>query len=333
MESRLLQTCVTSQLSTDGVNRREAYDFWCATAFGYFEPDRPDATSRQAFHAHAKGLIAARGELFILGSDPLSGGRTTKRLRADGGDDLDLGLVFSGAFGQEQEEDVETIAGPGRFFFYDAARPARVHWNTFHGVYLTLRRPDALEALGGTVPDASVLTAAVSASPLAPFLQAQLALLARQLDVLSASEQALLLDSTIDLALAALKGSFGPREDDPASKRYALFLAARRFIDARLADPNLDVVKVADAVGCSRATLYRAFSEQEQTVVSYILAQRLQRFVRLLHVSDNKSTIAAIARQCGFRDVANFNKIFRRTFGMSPRDARGMRQPLRPRHG
>src|SRR5690606_38652258 len=141
-------------------------------------------------------------------------------------------------------------------------------------------------ALGGKVPAASVLVRALTASSLWPFLRSQMALLARQIPTLSSAERALLLDHTIDLAIAALQtvGLKAHHRQEPT--RHGLFLAAQRFIDRHLASPDLSIAAIARAVGCSRATLYRAFAENNLTVAGYIREQRLQRLNRLLRTAD-----------------------------------------------
>jgi AraC-like DNA-binding protein len=57
-----------------------------------------------------------------------------------------------------------------------------------------------------------------------------------------------------------------------------------------------------------------------------VLGQRLARVHRwLTEPRHTGSTVAAIAYASGFRDISTFNRAFRQQFGMTPSDARAVR--------
>ena len=81
---------------------------------------------------------------------------------------------------------------------------------------------------------------------------------------------------------------------------------------------------MARLVGCSRATLYRVFAASDRSVASLIWAARLERARWLLPLpASHNAPIAELAYRCGFVDPASFSRMFRRRFGLSPREARG----------
>lgn len=316
--------CVLIEVSTDGLPRHQAFDFWRETVFYDFEADRHEATEKPGFSAQARGLIAPRGEFYVFYSDSLSG-QTAKQVRhGGGGDDIDLGLVLSGTRLHIPAKDLEYQAGPGEPYFYDGTDPSRVVWSAHHGMCLRLRRPMVETALGGTIPSARILANSLPSSRLWPFLKAQFTLLAQRLNTLSNTERAWLLDNIIDLSLLTLQTLDGhlSEHNESDSTRHGLFIAARRFIAKNLSNPKLDVNAVANAIGCSRATLYRVFAEHELTVAAYIREQRLQRFMRMLQATDNHISITELAYRCGLPDPINVSKTFRRRFGVSPTDFR-----------
>ena len=90
------------------------------------------------------------------------------------------------------------------------------------------------------------------------------------------------------------------------------------MIARRLDDPNLDATSIADALGCSRATLYRAFADHSATVYGYIRELRLQRAKERLEAATREETVAEIAGSLGFTDPSNFGRAFRRRFGHAP---------------
>lgn len=93
------------------------------------------------------------------------------------------------------------------------------------------------------------------------------------------------------------------------------------MIARHCADPEFSVEILAFSLGCSRASLYRAFEHEPRSVAAAIWSARLQH-ARMLLLSDPAATIGAIAFRSGFLDQANFNRMFRREFGMSPGEFR-----------
>src|SRR5690606_30514628 len=104
--------------------------------------------------------------------------------------------------------------------------------------------------------------------------------------------------------------------------REAYFVAAKRYIDAHLADPQLGVLGIAGALGCSRATLYRAFSERDVSLANYIKEARLSRAAQLLRKGAAPETLSKLAHDCGFTNADHFRREFRRRFGLSPSEFR-----------
>lgn len=309
--------CVFLALSTEAVPPREAYDYWRETVFYGFQADPPGADQRRAFQAEVAGLIAPRGDLYWYRSDPVSGHRDRKQCRRDDHPQVDLGLVLAGERGHQQEGDRALRAGPGELIFYDPAQPSRVDWGAHRGLHLSLDREAARRALGGVVPPPSELVRGLRRSPLYPFLEAQLRLMAAHGAHLEEPHRTLVFDQLLDLALGTLS-AIGAR---PAHRPSLLF-AARQLIHRELAHPDLDVTTLARRLGCSRATLYRAFADQDLSVGGYLREARLRRVRRLLRRAPAHWTIAEIAARCGFVDSASFSRLFRRRFGFSPREAR-----------
>lgn len=109
-------------------------------------------------------------------------------------------------------------------------------------------------------------------------------------------------------------------EESEAEKqrlRHPAVQAAIVFIEAHLAD-GLTVAGVAKSCGISHNHLTRLFSAQlDTTVVAYIRSRRMARARHLLTAST--LPVAAVAATVGVADLQAFNKLCRRTFGVSPR--------------
>ncbi len=99
---------------------------------------------------------------------------------------------------------------------------------------------------------------------------------------------------------------------DPARVPVALKTAAEAMIDERLGDPRLAPAGMADALGVSRATLYRAF-DQRGGIRELIAARRLERAWTLAS-SPTGPARAEIARLCGFRKPAQLDAVLVQAF-------------------
>ena len=111
---------------------------------------------------------------------------------------------------------------------------------------------------------------------------------------------------------------------DPVPARDAadrtLFLRIGEFIDAHLADPALTPDAVAAAHFVSLRTLQRLFSRHDATVAAWIRLRRLARCREdLRDPALTGHTARAIAARWGFTDHAQFSRVFRRTYGTTPR--------------
>lgn len=320
---------VSLESATGGLAVYEAYDRWREAIFYCFDADRHDRAALGDYHAKVRSLISDVAEFYHYQSQAVSGRRANTHLHADGGDNLDIGLVLPGHRRHRQESDTALVVSPGEFFVYDVARPSRVGWDTHQGAHLVLRRSMLEAALGSEVPPASLVMQALTTSHLTPFLKSQFILLARHMGNLTIEERAILLRQTLDLVrfmLQDLSVVHGASEQTP--NRRGLFVAAQRHIENHLADPELNAAWIAQVLGCSRATLYRAFVDHDRTVAGMIREWRLLRAHRMLKKASSHLAIGDIASCCGFMDRRNFNRLFRERFGQRPSDIASKKSPV-----
>jgi len=306
---------VRLDISTTGIAGREAYDFWSTLVFYNFSARRPTSEQKQAFAATGTAFFAAGVSLGMSNSDSIFGSRHIAQHRADGLDDITVGYVAEGMRWQVDESG-EHRAGPGEFFVYDAARAAEVGWARGGGVHLALSRELAMRA--GCPPDTTpnMLARMLSQSPLAPFLAAQMAQIWRHGRSMDADHVGLLFPALTALAQAALAPAETPDSQAMGAGRLA---AASRFIRDHLGDEDLSPDRIAAAIGCSRATLYRLFAEHDLPIAGYVRELRLQGAMTML-AARPRNSVSAVAARFGFADLSTFSQTFRRRFGVSPRD-------------
>lgn len=96
---------------------------------------------------------------------------------------------------------------------------------------------------------------------------------------------------------------------------------ASQLIAKYLADPTLTPDLLCRDLGVSRSSLYRVF-EPLGGVSTYIRRARLCKTRdALADISDSRS-ISAIAEQWGFMDPSTYSRMFKKEFGVSPREVR-----------
>lgn len=92
-----------------------------------------------------------------------------------------------------------------------------------------------------------------------------------------------------------------------------------KIIEQHIFDHNLSVEVLAAEVGISRVHLNRKLKElTNQTTTDFIKNIRLKRAAELL--SQKKHSIAEVADMVGFQNANNFSTVFRKLYGMSPRE-------------
>lgn len=307
------------RLDTENLRPHERYDFWRDIALYDVDADRRVAVP--PFSAQAAGIISAEGSVFINKADALSGKRRRGQSDRDGCEDVAIGLVLGGKRGLEEgDERSQSVAG--QFLVYDARRESRLAWSSYQTVHLVMRRP-LVEAALGEVGSSRDLARRLEAAPTGRILAAHLRALGGDLDKLGPGERAGMLGITLDLAQLALRDVAGRSWDhEEAAVASGVFAAALRLIDANLANPELGPQMLAKLLGCSRATLYRCFAEQDMPIAVAIRKRRLLWAREMLRSAPAHVSIGEIAVRCGYHDPAYFSRAFRQEYGFSPRDAR-----------
>jgi AraC-like DNA-binding protein len=139
---------------------------------------------------------------------------------------------------------------------------------------------------------------------------------------LSPWEQALAMDIAAVLAEAAIPSALA-RPLDADRYPHRLRQAALSLIERSYKDPELTPLRITTALGCSRAALYRAFAATGESPAALIWAVRLARAQAMLASAAHAGlSIGEIAFRCGFTDPPTFNRMFKRHYAMTPREAR-----------
>jgi AraC-like DNA-binding protein len=147
--------------------------------------------------------------------------------------------------------------------------------------------------------------------------------LARNADSLSGAQSERVLADVTDLVLTLLSDWADDSDAVRSSVQRSLMFRIKDYIDRRLADPTLGPVEIAAAANISTRYLHKLFAAEQRSVSHYIRGLRLERCRRdLLDPRLADQSIATIAFRWGFGDLSGFNRAFRATFGVTPREVR-----------
>ncbi|MBN6040995.1 helix-turn-helix domain-containing protein [Amycolatopsis sp. 195334CR] len=248
--------------------------------------------------------------------------RTRRLIRQDDPELYKFGLQVSGTSVVEQD-DRQARLTPGDLAIYDTSRPYRISFSDDFRMTVAMfprklvRLPE--QRMAGLT---AVRLAGDSGlgSLIAPLLKG----LGGELDATTTVIATHLGDAVVDLVTAAFAQQLQqPLDEDDSAARRALRARVGRFIDDHLADPDLTSTAVAEAHFVSVRHLQKVFEAEGVPVSALIRSRRLEHCRRDL--ADPRCAhlpIAAIGRRWGFTDAAHFSRLFRGTFGRSPREYR-----------
>lgn len=106
----------------------------------------------------------------------------------------------------------------------------------------------------------------------------------------------------------------------PRQRRREVARQIDRYLEQHYFEP-LNISQLADHLEYSRGHLQQLYHQQAgRTIGQALLAFRLQKFTERL--CSSAEPITRLCYQCGFRDLANFYRTFRKLTGQTPRQYR-----------
>ncbi|WP_321845134.1 AraC-like ligand-binding domain-containing protein [Paraburkholderia bannensis] len=146
---------------------------------------------------------------------------------------------------------------------------------------------------------------------------------ARNMDAMTPEIRESVSSNVLDLLATGLSTVPAPLPTGSALKTYHLN-RIKTYIREHLANPELNIAQISEALGMSVSSLYRSFEENETSLSQWIWEQRLQACrSALLDETCKTTSIKQIAMGWGFSDPAHFSRAFRRRFGETALALRG----------
>jgi AraC-like DNA-binding protein len=230
---------------------------------------------------------------------------------------MTLKLVHSGSFELEHDGHCERF-GPGSVVLVDCAASYR---ETFeHGARLSaVMLPKAALLERGFRYSAGGFFAADASTPDVGALRDFVLHVVRQGSAPSVRVRERLGEQLLDtMDIVTDKAAITTR----TRSGHATLFRAKRFIEQHLGDPALDPQRVAEHAHASVDHLHRLFRAEGHTLMGYVWHARLAKAKRLLSqdAAANRMPIQEIAFQCGFSAAAHFSRMFRKQYGVAPRE-------------
>ncbi|MEN0134900.1 MAG: helix-turn-helix domain-containing protein [Rhodococcus sp. (in: high G+C Gram-positive bacteria)] len=226
---------------------------------------------------------------------------------------IKVGVQLAGD-GTLVQHDREAHLTPGDFAIYDTSTPYELRFTQHFSMFVLMFPRDLLRFTSQDLDAVSARRIHGSAGIGALVSTLLTNLNAPDIDTMSASR--VLQDAVLDLLIAALHAEVPPF----ATQEPALLSDAMSFIEANIDDTALDTAVVASRHHVSARHLQRTFAAAGHTVAGWIRNSRLEKCRHdLADVHLNGESIAAICSRYGLVNSSHFSKLFKETYGMSPR--------------
>ena len=307
--------------STADVHPRDRFALWhevaCKTVVGH--DSQPQ--HRLAFEASIQCQDVAGMSVLVFQNSAMTVDRTHTHISQTPDDCVFVCQQLSGELCLEQLGR-QVILEVGDVTLVDAQ-------HTYHGNFrpgsklLALKVPRA--ALHARCGDLTMfLTQKASfGNGISRALSMQLFMLRHGTGISDASVLSAVREYTLDLiALSLLRG--GSEEKPFYSTAGALALSKlRATIEMHLNDPQLNATAVAKGAGISVRYANALLANQGTSIIRLINERRLERCrTALIDPLQRHRTISDVAFGWGYSEISHFSKLFKRRFGMTPRDYR-----------
>ncbi|MFI0720692.1 helix-turn-helix domain-containing protein [Streptomyces sp. NPDC021224] len=251
--------------------------------------------------------------------------RTPRHIRRGGAEAYMLGLVHRSPI-QVTQQRASVAVDRGGLVFFDMAYPLEAVFPDLaeRSVVTVLQLPRASFPLPGDRMERlharPVPTRGATGSLLRQLMGTALGQVADQ----TVAETLRLGTIAVDLAAAFLAGHLDAAGLLPADTRSRTLRARiEAFIEANLGDPGLTPGVIAARHHISVRTLHQVFGSEAESVMATVRRRRLERCrAALATPALRELPIGVLAARWGFSSAAEFSRVFKRTYGTTPRQFR-----------
>ena len=299
--------------STRDLPPRLQFDAWRDANAGLVEYQRP-AARPESYEVQATTWWFGGLALMTAETPPGAYRRSAAGLRGDG---LDLWSFSMATHGSRiyRTRDQVTVMRPGELVLHSLAQPFEAARIASGWLHLYLPR-EQLPPGAGLAPGCHRLD-----TPAGRLLRDHLLLLAAELPRMDAAAADRMAEATRAMIALAVAPGAATAEAAAAPVATAQMARLRALIRAHLGAATLGPARLCQMAGISRSQLYRLF-EPHGGVALFIQRERLAAAHRALSDPADPRGIREIAEAVGLFDPSSFSRMFRRSYGASPRELR-----------
>jgi AraC-like DNA-binding protein len=311
------------QVNTRDVRPSRRADFWSDVASRYFTQLQMEPAYPDDFNAELRSAILGQKSIAQVISAPTSIGHSKFRAERL---DQHVFLVHLQARGESvnRQNGREAVLKAGDFTLCDSARPYSLQFESLNDM-IVLRIP-ATE-LRERLLQPELFTArriAGNQGAGAVVSHALQHLWQQCVNGLEPQIAERLLTNCLDLLVTAL--SVG--EHDVVSHgamRNSTQLRVRYYVEDHLTEFDLSAARIGTAIGITPRYVHRLFEDAGETLGEFIQRRRLEGCALALRDPGQQSrSVTDIGFAFGFCDPSFFSRSFKKRFGMTPRDYRGL---------
>jgi AraC-like DNA-binding protein len=299
------------------------FEEWKCLLSDTFVPLEVSKPSDQAdFRGRMRRSELGSLRLIEVTAEPHTAYRTAHLVRAAPADCYKLGLQLRGTSVLIQDGR-EALLRPGDFSLYDTDRPYTLAFSEPHRSLVLVFPRDMLGLPPGKLATLTATRLPGEAGGVATLIGPFLGQVVTLLDDVGNTAGVRLAGNVLDLLSTVLAERLDATVPDPDLGHRALMVQITAYIEAQLADPELSPTQIAAAHHISLRQLHKLFHASGTTVSGWVRARRLERCGHDLRDTRWSSRpVGAIGARWGYPDPAHFSRLFKATFGVSPRDYR-----------
>jgi AraC-like DNA-binding protein len=308
---------------SDGLPPRDRFPAWRDLSSRSHVPTEVRSEHEEDFHAAMHIVPLGPVQVSALAYPSLTARRNARQVHRSDPEMYMLTLSLRGRMGIEQNGREGTIS-PESMVLYHTSAPFRGWVDAKHGQCQVIQTqiPRSLVPLHDRDVAKAVGTSLPADTGVGAMLAQLLTGVPRTAETIRADAAAKVGGVVADLVAVMVNeqvGGSGRKVGDPWHR--TLWLAVEDHIERHLADPDLSLARIAAAHHVSVRTLQRLFQARGMPVTHWIRERRLERCRRdLLDPRLATRPIHAIAANWQFLSHAHFTRLFRATYGLTPRE-------------
>lgn len=313
-------------ISTDHLPARDRFDFWRDVICDAYLPIACETPQAEQFEGRITLDRLSRLDISRINGSPQRVTRRGDHIGRDTDSFFMLSLQLSDVCHLSQSGR-STVLQPGDFGLYSTNAPYEIQCQSAVDQLVVQIPADALLM---RMPNAEMLTGlGVSAkTQIGGLVSSQLRQCAEQVAGQPELVQRHMQEMMVDLVAAGFS-SLVEGQVELSRPEQMLLARAKSAIHDHLRDDRLNPGFVAEAMGMSQRNLSRVFQRENISLAAYIRHARLEAIAAdLLDPALVTFSISQIACKWGISNFQHFSKLFKDTYGLTPRAHRATKRKL-----